>query len=211
MKAVFALGMLAPPSPPTLWFVGMIVLFYIATPALWLTYAATGFPDPRLPLFLPAYAAGLLFARCEPLHIPALGWPGLGVLVAIAAMVTAPASAADPVEMWMAPFALIASVSVFLCLNHRLPRIGVVAWLSYGSFFLYLLPRPIYDVVVKVAPVNDGSVRVGLLVGLAFPVAILAGYAGQLWYDRMVVARLRQDHPPGTSAMTAPGLRKQSP
>lgn len=220
VKGALLLGMVVPPPPPTLWFVGMIVLFYVITPALlwlatrparmivavvvasallWLLEATTPIVDPRLPLYLPVYAAGVLLARFEPLRVTRTAWLALLAAVAAATLLTLlPSDPSRPVDQsfWMAPFALVASVTVFLACNHRLPRNGVVAWLSYGSFFLYLLHRPIYHALVVWPQIPDGPLRFGILLLIGLPLSLVAGWAGQRAYDRAIVPLIRR--PGGT-------------
>lgn len=228
LKGALLLGMLVPPPPPTLWFVGMILLCYIATPwlmrlaaspmrtvsavavvviTLWIIHAVTGLIDPRLPLYIPAYAAGVVFARYEPLRVSKTRYAGLIGATAIAAIVSLPAKYPPDMSFWMAPYALLASITVFLLCNHRLPENRIIARLSYGSFFLYLLHRPIYEVVTKFTGTEHGKTNLGWLLLMAFPFAIVAGYGGQFLYDKVV---MRVTHRNRIKRANAPAVKQDT-
>lgn len=206
VKAAVLVSMVSPPSPVTLWFVTMIVLFYLVAPFLiaamhrpvilvgavtlaWLVLSAVwwtvGALDVRLLMYLPVFVAGLLLARYPVAPRPPL-LVALAVLTACAYAISLRAPVPADRSIWLAPVAFFGSLFVFLTMNERLPENRIVSLLSGGSFFLYLFHRPIYTVLIKVAAlagIEGWAARLAVLYVVGFPAAVAFGIVAQRLYD----------------------------
>ncbi|MFN2308677.1 MAG: acyltransferase family protein [Gammaproteobacteria bacterium] len=217
LKAALLVSMFAPPAPPTLWFIAMIMFFYLLAPLLiWAARRPVRFlslcagilfcclayhhlvrpMDSRLFLFLPSFAAGIYLQRNVPLH-EYLHRQRLYLLVALlpAYWIGLPADNGFDlvVSLLRAPMTLLGAV---LCVVYAERLFGhrhspVILKLSYASFGVYLFHRPVFELVSGSYFPADGLAQAVYLVLVAVPLSFILAYGVQKGYDA-VMARLTQ-------------------
>lgn len=197
VKAVLSLSILFGPSPRTLWFITMLLVFYLCAPfliraaenrvkflaiasglALCFALAVTLLPqaDPRLALYFPAFALGIHGARRQP---PA--WPALSLALAAAIALSFVGSAPTGLNLFCAPLATLAPLAIFMIAQRlALPRVRIVEALSYASYAMYLFHRMIYPLVTHVAA---GSIRLAALLLAGLPAIFAVSWLAQKAYD----------------------------
>lgn len=219
LKSAFMLGMIVIPPPATLWFIGMIVIFYVISPVIMIMsdrisffsisiitgiavltlitiHFSTGLIDARLPLYLPVFVSGVLMARSNQARFS----PAIVNLVLVGAVLSFflsfRASGVPDQSFWMMPFALSGSMLIFCYVNGRLPQSKIIHKLSYSSFFLYLLHRPMYEMAARFFPVEDGAYRITVLLFLVFPLTVFLSYKAQYLYDEVArdISKRLQSH-----------------
>lgn len=213
LKGLFLWGMLDEPAAPTLWFANMIVLFYLLAPFLiqlkdrigW--YAATcalilgtlfawnhvsGSLDSRLMLYFLCFAVGIALPNDQPLKNPKIA-VGLVLAAGVSLILTRKLPmGAIQFNPRLIPWALFSSAGILSCLsilgrgwNQNL----VLGFLSTASFFMYLLHRPIYKLLLEILPVQRGARVIWELLLIGLPLVVVLSWALQKLYDRLV-ARL---------------------
>ena len=208
VRSLFLANMFVGPKLLTLWFVTMIFVLYLVAPlylvayrgrrnlaltaALYaglLVWALRGRGvNMNLPLYLPAFAAGIAVARAERLR-NWLGspWTAAGGFLCFLALFFLYRGIRDPLAN-----VLVADLIVFsilpLCwwagraLARVLPRRPVL-FLRYSSFCLYLFHRPVFHTgIAWYMPTTVGA-SVLYLWGALLPAAILLAYGVQRLYD----------------------------
>ncbi|MFA5957648.1 acyltransferase family protein [Hyphomicrobium sp.] len=189
----------------TLWFVGVLLCFYLMTPAL--MYFASGSlhflsvavffacamaalqaispdPDPRLLLYFPSFSLGVYFAN-RTLDEGRLALVSAFCLLALELSL----SGDQPVEkdLLSLPFAALLPLAlVAICERISILRKPppLVLTVSHASFVMYLLHRPIYKELAHLAP--HGLGRLLLLFGVGFPLVVLVSSRTQSFYDRLL-------------------------
>lgn len=212
VRTILLVGEIVGPPPLTLWYVAMLALFYLITPALSLgspvhrALVATGVmlllaalagwgglaTDPRIALYFPSFAIGLAVGR-EPVspRWALFASAGLGLL-AIVLTLGQPVPALE-FTLLSAPMATLLALALLLLvlrLADRVPASRPLAALGTASFFMYLLHRPIYQALAPFIPFGDPVGRTATLVLVALPIVAVASWAGQKAYDALLV-RLR--------------------
>jgi peptidoglycan/LPS O-acetylase OafA/YrhL len=203
-------SMFAPPAPPTLWFVTMIMFFYLLAPLLiWAAHSRLGFVllslglllvclgydalvrpmDSRLFLFFPAFALGVYLQRAgdalQFLHRRRLY---LIALLAPAFVLGLPAANGfDLVTSLMrAPLVMLGGVLLVLYaerLGRRLHSPFILA-LSYASFGVYLFHRLVFTGAKAVYFPEEGLHQTLYLLLVAVPLSFAVAYLVQKTYDR---------------------------
>ena len=221
-RSLFLANMFFGPKLLTLWFIAMIFVLYLIAP-LYL-YAYRGWRNlaltlvlfagllvlglrgrgvnMNLPLYLPAFAAGIAVARTERLR-NGLGnpWAAVAGLLCFLALFPLYRGIKDPLQNVLVADLIIFSI-LPICwwagrmLAQVLPRRPVL-FLSYSSFCLYLTHRMVLHLgIVWYEPMTVGA-SVLYLWGVLLPAAILIAYGLQRLYDaaidRLVVVFSRRD------------------
>jgi peptidoglycan/LPS O-acetylase OafA/YrhL len=213
VKGVTLVAMLLAPPPFTLWFVNMIVLFYLIAPllirmrgkvvayvglcsaivgAMILYQAEMGRIDMRLILYFPCFAAGI-FLAAETLPSSALSLIGLPLLAALSLVPTLTRESGrlenDP---WAAPWALFASIAVFVVVmraGRNLKPPAILTQLSEASFFMYLLHRPLYRWMQSVwFPITEKA-QVPYLLFVCLPTIAIVAWFCQRAYTGLLERR----------------------
>lgn len=215
VNAALLISMFAPPAPPTLWFITMIMVFYLLAPFLMVAarsprrflvvtlavYAAClgyGFGlhalDSRLLLFFPAFALGIYVQRRESL--PALLHArrhGLAALLLPAFVIGLPGAQGFDIltSVLRAPLAALGGV---LCVVYAERLAGrarnrLVPALSYASFGVYLFHRPVFETAKGLYWPQDGRLQAAYLVAVALPASFALAYAIQRMYDAALARR----------------------
>jgi len=209
IRTILLVGEIVGPPPLTLWYVAMLALFYLITPALSVgspvqrAVVATGVmlllmalavwgglkTDPRIALYFPSFAIGLALARAPApprWMLPAAA--GLGLL-AIGLTLGQPVPALE-YTLLSAPMASLLALALLLLaiqLADRVPASRPLAALGTASFFMYLLHRPIYQTLAPHIPFADPVGQTATLVLVALPIVAVASWAGQKAYDALLV------------------------
>lgn len=216
VKSVLLISMFSVPAPPTLWFVAMILCFYLVTPLLccacrslllytlacifivvsiYLYDQATGTVDLRIIIYLPAYAAGIFFARNKDL-LRGINLILIAFLVALSVFICFHDLTVTEESVYSTPLVFFAPLLIIAISTRRVSirRGGWVEVLSYSGYFMYLFHRPIFEVARRLYfPVSAGS-QLAFLLGICLPVIVLVCWFAQFAYDRLVVYLV--DKPP---------------
>jgi peptidoglycan/LPS O-acetylase OafA/YrhL len=215
----------------TLWYVNMLVLFYILAPFLLLLRQrlalalggprravllvaaalalsvgllagwAGGRVDPRLVLYLPAFATGLLLS---PALLPGDGGRpgGLWVRLAPLALLAAGAIALTlPVprhqldsSLSALPLATIVPLLILVAATRWLEGRSLPRWLqvtSGASYFIYLFHRPLYQGLLAIVTSRSMAQPAWLwlfLLAIGVPLIVSLSWWGQWLYDRCLRA-----------------------
>jgi peptidoglycan/LPS O-acetylase OafA/YrhL len=206
LKAALLLSMFSGPTPPTLWFITMVIVFYGAAP--FLIHAATREPrfwelaaslfgalvllsslstavDPRLVMYFPAFVCGIYFARFElrrPQVLLASAWIGC-----FFSIVLSYSTAHDPEHtFWSVPLACLGPLSIFLVAWRYKGHIPNSRWLTalgYVSFVMFLIHRPVYVTIKSFYFPSTGLGQLLYLTSVCLPVAMLVSWIIQSTYD----------------------------
>jgi peptidoglycan/LPS O-acetylase OafA/YrhL len=211
--------------PGTLWYIGVLVVFYVLAPLLLLlseriggrlpalsgtaagvitaavliaasTALARFVPgwDPRMFLYFPAFAVGLLVtARLEPERLR----PGSVLLVlalGAAGLVESMGHNAGRLDNGPIgiPLATLMPMAVLILTQRALPRLRLPAPLmvvSTASYFMYLFHRLLYHWLLDWAPApltGNPWHRLLYLALFCLPLIVLVCWRGQLAYERLV-------------------------
>ena len=203
IQALLLVAMVSGAAPYTLWFIAMIGLFYAATPLLLavrgetLRFAlivagatavlgvlsrATAL-DPRLALYLPAYAAGLWLARDGRPRLPVRWLAGATAAGAAASL----AAVAPEASLAAIPLALTGAALVFAVAQrwqHHLPAAGTALTLSGASYFMFLFHRPLYELALRAWTPDTAAAQAAYLWLVALPLVVVLSTVGQRLYDR---------------------------
>ena len=208
VRSLFLANMFVGPKLLTLWFVTMIFVLYLVAPlylfayrgrrnlaltaALYaglLVWALRGRGvNMNLPLYLPAFAAGIAVARAERLRNWLAGpWTAAGGFLCFVALFFVYRGVRDPLaNVLVADLVIFAVLPVCWWAGRALARVlprRPVLFLSYSSFCLYLFHRPVFHAgIVWYEPATVGA-SVLYLWGALLPAAILLAYGVQRLYD----------------------------
>ena len=213
---ILLVSMFAPPSPPTLWFITMIMVFYLLAPFMirfadrvgsllvvsgLMFVALLAFPltigsmDLRILMYFPAFVLGVGVARQAPLRelIQRRKW--------VLALLLVPAFVLFRYggEGWvwgvlaLTPLVLAGTLVAFAYAERYAQGIESVAiyFISYSSFCMYLFHRLIYKYSSTWYFPTDKVYQVAYLLAFSLTATILLSYAVQKGYDRAVVALSR--------------------
>lgn len=209
-KGALLVSMFAPPAPPTLWFITMIMFFYLLAPLLiWAAHGATRYlllcvalllaclgydafiqpMDSRLFLFFPSFALGIYAQRIGPAH-QFLHRKRLYLLALLipAFVLGLPGDHGfdTTTSILRAPLALLgAALAVVYAerLGRHLHNPSILI-LSYASFGVYLFHRLIYKLAITLYFPGDGFSQVLYLCIVALPASFVVAYVAQKLYDR---------------------------
>ncbi|MGC1398316.1 acyltransferase family protein, partial [Candidatus Binatus sp.] len=213
VKGVTLVAMLLAPPPFTLWFVNMIVLFYLIAPllirmrgnvvayigiclaivgAMSVYQSEMGRIDMRLILYFPCFAAGI-FLAAETLPSSTLSLIGLPLLAALSLLPTLTRESGRlENDLWAAPWALFASIAVFVVVmraGRNLKPRAILTQLSEASFFMYLLHRPLYRWMQSVwFPITEKA-QVPYLLFVCLPTIAIVAWFCQRAYTGLLERR----------------------
>ncbi len=195
-------------APLTLWFVGMICLFYVLAPllislqaapirfgavvtlVLITLLAATRLwgADERLIMYFAPFAAGIFYAKRElPKGIWLLGL----TLAAIVSGVLAFATNANDTPL-LTPLALTGALVVMVLAMSAEPILQynrVVSEVAFASYFAYLIHRIVYDLLIRAFPYDTAGARLALLELAGVPLTFVLAWILQRAYNDLFRAR----------------------
>ena len=210
LKAALMLSMFLKPSPPTLWFVTMLMIFYIMSPFLMLAcqkikiikmvviylilsivlmcyFYFTRLLDVRIVMYLPAFVFGLFVANNEisVSKNEAYLFFALLIGVLISFLTDTPYKAINwlfaTLMVTIAPYFLFKLFSRHSIWFKKIKRI--ILALSYSSYCMYLFHRPIYIVYKKLYFPDTSALQLIYLVIFCLPSIVLFSYSLQKIYD----------------------------
>ncbi|EXJ14901.1 acyltransferase family protein [Imhoffiella purpurea] len=203
-------SMFTPPAMPTLWFVTMIMVFYLAAPFLIRT-ADRALPtlllgllltcalaaqhlwvrhiDMRILMYLPVFVLGILYRR-QP------SWRALAerhrwLLLALAALLLPTSQIGNESTLsgglMIVPLLLTSATAAVIFADGLAARLhaGTVERLAYASFGLYLVHRLVFKASIALYFPAEGWNQVGYLLAAALPISLAIGYGMQRGYDRL--------------------------
>lgn len=206
-KTATLISMISPPSAATLWFVAMIFIFYLIAPLLinmakhkakYFLFCAFLFSfallcnrflhifDERLIIFFPAFAAGVFLASGK--RLVSNLWLSVTALLLIASIMI---SFIDnqPIFIWP-PLSLFGPLLVFFIVlreEGRIKHFKIISQIGYSGFFMYLLHRPVFDVLSKVYLPQSGVSQIFYLTVICLPIIIVFSWILQKSYDKLLV------------------------
>ncbi len=212
LKAAVGASMLCRPSPPTLWFVAMLLCYYVIAPLLIASAAkqknfaaAAGglfvgivlivwlLPDAdnRIATYFPAFAAGVYWARRGK---PASGGLTAGLIMVAVVVLTASIVLSRPGLNFLLVAALagLGPMALFaVCERHQrwLPALRIVQAVSYAGFVMYLVHRPVFMTLTSLYLPSSGVPQAAYLVGFCLPLLVALSWMIQQGYDRLLPAR----------------------
>lgn len=209
VEGALLISMFQPPPLPTLWFITMIMLFYLAAPflilagdkpAYLLTLGAAGFGllvvvhhwvhriDPRLLLYWPVFVTAIGYQRQPAMRawLKQRGWMLL-LLLPLTLWVCRGANEWSLVGIVRAlPITLIGALVLFIYAPAivRPLHTRTIMVLAYSSFGLYLFHRVTFKAAIALYFPAEGWHQALYLLLVVLPLTILIAYAIQAGYDR---------------------------
>lgn len=211
VMAMSLMSMFCAPSPPTLWFITMILVFYVmAVGVLWVGQTARSFllclglvsslfalvvmslpsADERVLIYLPVFMAGLIAGRVPQAFQWLLRLSWVLWVPALLLSIEGP----ENVESTLVS-SLLTLCSSCLILNFCLPNrpffaAGWVAVVSHSSYFMYLLHRPILETAKEIYFPSEGYAQLIFLYAICLPLVFGSSRVAQRLYDEQLQPRL---------------------
>jgi peptidoglycan/LPS O-acetylase OafA/YrhL len=214
LKAALFVSMFYGPPPLTLWFITMLLVFYCFAPALILAaaqsarFAAFGASlllilavavslspaaDERIVIYFPAFVLGIHCAA------PSRKRPR-GALISVLALLAIALSFMDAhsaeKSLFSIPPASLCPLWIFSLFERnagRFSRRPVIEALSYASFAMYLVHRPVLSTLKSLHFPESGAGQLIYLVLVCLPTVILCAWLVQKGYDVLLTSlRSRQ-------------------
>lgn len=208
-KSILLIATIWGPSPPTLWYICMISVFYIIAPlliyfrtkshtfilsafavffiflAIWFFF---GTLDTRMMIYFPSFVAGVYFAgRAEKFTTTFIALTGILTIVSAIIGQNTPTEVVETSmnSMPLAIFAALFITSVAIRCDAYLSG-DWIAQLSYATLFMYLFHRVVYRPVMYLFPSEDPNVRLLFALLVCFPIVVALSWIGQKIYDRLL-------------------------
>lgn len=223
LKTLTLVSMFWGPASPTIWFIGMIAIFYALTPflikladksksqllvaacvifgAFYLYASFFSFADKRLLLYFPSFILGIWVARFGL----TVGWLSKAVYCAVFFFCVGLLALTDGVEPQYSPFfiplAMSGALLVFYSIKdvHFGPR---MAWfaekIAAPSYMLFLVHRPVYAFMKRIYFPGDGFYQALYLFAICLPVAYLAArfahHVYEVFFNRYFAHNFKKLH-----------------
>ncbi|MGC9195160.1 MAG: acyltransferase family protein [Syntrophobacteraceae bacterium] len=215
LKASMLISMFYGPSPPTLWFITMIIAYYAIAPLLiilithkicfWLCSAAilasaiimtiwSSHVDPRIAIYLPAFVSGIYFANIRALKpVPTIYFAVIGLVCSIAISFLFSSSSSPESSLASIPIATFGPMCIFLlslCYEKSIPNWKAFSVLGYSGYVMYLVHRPVYGtmdlLLYHIYNVVSTTWHLIYLIGVCLPMIIIVSWYIQLYYDKVM-------------------------
>jgi len=208
-KSMFFISMYYGPSPRTLWFVTMLMLFYLATPlflkllakplnylmfviALFAVTFALGITfktvDYRILLYLPCFCVGI-YSSHYGFKTRVVNFKSALLLFCVYLIL----SFFDEVDSWIfnhlikaIPMILSCSYLIFLIIylnEDRFKSLKIISMLSYSSYAMYLFHRPIYKTLKALYFPESAQFQVLYLITIGLVMVFFISWGLQKLYD----------------------------
>ena len=216
VNSLLLLSMFYGPTPQTLWFVTMIMVFYLVTPLLLKLVAApvrylffciglfsvililrTAFHtvDYRILLYFPCFCVGIYCSRYGLITRFVNMWSGL--LLLLFWLMLSPIA----IDSWLynplksIPMILSCTYLIFLFsyrYESKFKNLRIISFLSYSSYTMYLFHRPIYTMLKALYFPENSRLQVLYLLTLGLAAVSLVSWGIQKLYDTSYLAVKRQ-------------------
>jgi surface polysaccharide O-acyltransferase-like enzyme len=212
LKGIFLISVFHGPSPYTLWFVTVLLVFilvapilrsardsaprfsFVAVPVLMLLIlyqAYIGGLDPRVIIYFPAFVAGVYLSGRQLTG----RWAFIIGIGAIFGLIIAERAPSGQLEFdysatgW-AFFGAILIVLGLLRIMRDAKPIAFLSFLSAAGYFAYIFHRVILRLLFNVLPPALFANQYAYLLGVVLPCLMWFSWILQRKYDRMIAARL---------------------
>ena len=213
LKSAFLVSLVFGPSPLTLWFITVILVLYLITPQLQkslenptnyiascllfmaflvgvylvLKITALGLLDTRLILYFPCYALGL-FCSCHGLNSKFINIKSLSIIALIGIIINEIEFSYTFLER-IKQIPLVMSLSylsftLFYVNEKILKKTALISYLSFSSYSMYLLHRPIFIVFKKIYFPTQGPYQILYLYLVCFTTIMLVSGFVQKLHDK---------------------------
>ncbi|RKX36209.1 MAG: hypothetical protein DRP71_00660 [Verrucomicrobia bacterium] len=208
LKSLVFISIFYGPSPYTLWFVTMIMLFYLITPLLlglvgspakFLLFSGSLFVivfgieavsstmDRKLLLYLPCYCVGIYCSRHgfkgRVANIPSVLL--VFCLWLVLAFIENDSWTFNQIRNISMVFSCSFLISAICYLNEdRFGKAAVISFLSYSGYSMYLFHRPIYSTLVSLYFPGNELLQVVYLSTVCLLVIIFTSWGIQKIYDK---------------------------
>lgn len=197
------------PTAPTIWFIGMIAVFYLLTPFLiraselsrrslficgvlfylvfWVFGLLVSSADGRLLLYFPSFVMGIFTARFDPIA-PTFMKPVAASVIGASVLLVWWCPEIEP--QYLPQFAPVALLGAWLVFSwaRRLPYGPRSSWLASTlagpSYMLFLLHRPVYAFMKRVYW-PEGAYQILYLLLVCLPIAFISSVFAHRIYEAM--------------------------
>lgn len=213
LKAVFAISMLVKPAPPTLWFIAMLMLFYIASPiiiiacrkisiyrlVLYSTFLIlslvlydyfTELLDARFLMYLPCFVLGVFAASNNSntiIHKTHILFILPAILISFIKINNNSLDAAlkTPMVLFCSYllFGILRKIEVSPSRAYK-----IITLISYSSYCMYLFHRPVYMFLKTLYFPETYLLQIIYLAIFCLPCVIITSFVIQKMYDMMHTA-----------------------
>lgn len=212
LKSLFLVSMLYGPAPRTLWFIAMIMLFYIIAPFLvksaenikkyflFVTFVMAVLmifkltfktADIRLFLYFPCFCAGI-YCAINGIENRLFNIKN-AIIVMIVGLLSYLVTTDSGIIEKLKEISWILSISYLIFLagyrsRAKFTNIGFIVFLSYSSYAMYLLHRPIYMTLKSVYFPESGVLQILYLGSFCLVVIALTSWGFQWVNDQLYKA-----------------------
>lgn len=217
LRTLSLVSMFWGPPAPTIWFIGMISIFYLLTPILiglankskvlflagsFAFFAAfaiyaniTHIADVRVLLYFPAFILGIWVARYGlAVNFWGLVCTGLVCLFCVTLLIFYP-EIEPQYSPYFIPLALAGAMGVYFITAKMTfsPRVATfAASLAGPSYMMFLVHRPMYALLKKLYFPADGSLQIAYLYLVCLPIVYLAAKFLHRYYESFFARYVRR-------------------
>ncbi len=213
LKAALLISTIVGPSPPTLWFITMLMIFYASSPFLMLAcqnirtikliimyivltvllstyWYFTRLLDMRIIVYLPSFVFGLLVSRYEIEIWQNKYYLYLVLFIGIIFSFATNSSYKGLNMLFATPMVTVVSFFLFtifkkFSIEHQKINSSILI-VSYSSYCMYLFHRPIYMILKKIYFPNSNILQLIYLVTFCLFCIGMFSYSMQKLYDTTV-------------------------
>lgn len=202
-------SLISQPYPPTIWFIPILLSYYIMAPLLlWtvekpLKFSLTSVAiyssllalsyyssqvEIRWVLYFPCFASGLYLANHKYL-IEKINLKAVIFCLCITAYYSLNSGGSVEKSAQSFPLALSGSILIFVsAMRHRnrIKNIGILEFISYGSYFTYLFHRIIFSGIIRIYFPQSLNMQVLYLYLVCLPIVLFLSFWGQTYYDKVI-------------------------
>lgn len=209
IKSIFAFSIVYEPSPPTLWFVTMLIPFYILSPflvhlssnlrhyfvfTLWVVLSMLLYEylfetlDIRITLYFLSFSVGILIPAVKDKLLTFS--PKSYVVASLLALLISYLNM-EKVEysLFSMPLAVFPALSILVfSMEHKIYTScsDSIIFLSTASYFMYLFHRPLFHILMHLCSPKNELFQGLYLIFFCLPVIVLFSWVGQKTYNKFV-------------------------
>lgn len=210
LKSCLSISMFDGPSPPTLWFITMLLVFYLVAPLfireakenilvyLFLTTAVlvimilimmiSSAGDSRIIIYFPAFVLGVYWATHDIRQDTRL-YLICAVLVFLSIILSVAVRNNPEESLRSMPLACFTPLAIFLLIErgaNHFPESRIIYELSYAGFVMYLIHRPVYMIMLEMYYPATADHQLIYLVFICLPLIVALSWLVQLVYDNLM-------------------------